>query len=410
MNRMFSWLLLVLLGVVGCAADDQHGWRAETPATPPETDPMNPFFDARAYTAEYAGPGRQVPSPTDIKEVKIGWFGPSDPNDAEAGAMWCAAMMAIEEANCAGGYNRLPFRLVASWSENPWGSGIKYVTRLVYDEDVWAIVGAPDGPSAHLVEQVVAKARLPFISPVATDKTANLANVPWIFSCTPGDHLQASVLAQALVSHAEERGFAVVSCIDHDSRAFTTELLAALSKLERFPSLHVQFRPRSPGFDSQLRSISQVQPAALALIAGAQDAGRFMRTLRQEGLTVPIFGGPAMGRRLFIETAGQYAEGVVFPLLWQPSVTGMLSAEFARRFQQQYGMYPDYTAAHTYDAMNLLIAAIRTAGLNRVLIRDATRELSPFPGITGHITWDPTGHNHRPVGLGTIQDGRVVPE
>lgn len=400
---------MLSLIAVGCAGGEQHDGRAKISAAPPETEGMNPFFEARAHTAEYAGPGREVPFPTDIKEVKIGWFGPSDPNDAAAGAMWRAASMAIEEANRKGGHNGQPFRLVTSWSENPWGSGIKDVTRLVYDEDVWAIVGAPDGPAAHLVEQVVAKARLPFISPVATDKTANLANVPWIFSCTPGDHLQASALARAIVSQVEGRSLAVVSCTDHDSRAFTTELLAALSKLERFPSLHVWFRPLSPGFDTQLQSICQAQPGAVALIAGARDAGRFMRALREEGLAVPVFGGPAMGRHLFIRTAGQYAEGVVFPLLWQPSVTGMLSAEFDRRFQQQFGIHADYTAAHTYDAVNLLIAAIQRAGLNRVLIRDAIRELSPFLGIAGHITWDPTGHNHRPVNLGMVRDGRAVP-
>jgi ABC-type branched-subunit amino acid transport system substrate-binding protein len=40
-----------------------------------------------------------------------------------------------------------------------------------------------------------------------------------------------------------------------------------------------------------------------------------------------------------------------------------------------------------------LIAAIRQAGLNRTHIRDAVRELSPYSGVTGQITWDPTGHN-----------------
>ena len=407
MNRMLSFSVLASLIAVGCAVDDRHGGPIERSTTPLETEAMIPFFDARSHTAEYAGPGREVPSPLDIEEVKIGWFGPSDPNDTEAGMMWCAATLAIEEANRKGGYHGSEFRLVTSWSENPWGSGIRDVTRLVYDEGVWAIVGAPDGPSAHLVEQVVAKARLAFISPVATDKTANLANVPWIFSCAPGDHIQAAALAQAIVSCAEGKNIAAVSGTDHDSRLFTTELLAAFNKIKLFPSLHVQFRPQCADFDTQLQSIRQAQPAAVALITGAQDAGRFMRALRQEGLTVPVFGGPAMGRRLFIETAGKSAEGVVFPLLWQPSVTGERSVEFARRFQQQFGIYPDYTAAYTYDAMNLLIAAIRRAGLNRVLIRDAIRILSPFPGVTGTIRWDPTGHNYRPVHLGTIRNGKV---
>jgi branched-chain amino acid transport system substrate-binding protein len=125
---------------------------------------------------------------------------------------------------------------------------------------------------------------------------------------------------------------------------------------------------------------------------------------------MPVFGGPAMGRRLFVERAGPAAEGVVFPLLWYPSSAGRRSTEFAMRFRERFGVEPDYTAAHTYDAMTLLVAAIHQAGLNRVRIRDTLRLLSPWSGVTGLVTWDPTGHNHRPIQLGTIRNGRIVPQ
>ena len=152
---------------------------------------------------------------------------------------------------------------------------------------------------------------------------------------------------------------------------------------------------------------------------------------------MPVLGGPGMGHQVFVETAGRSAEGVVFPLLWLPDdagrrrvtrsascgeITGETehvpplplptadgrSAVFARRFQQRFGSEPDYTAAHAYDAVNLLIAAIHRAGLNRAGIRDAVRELSPWSGVTGTITWDPTGHNDRPVHMGTIRNGRII--
>ncbi len=100
--------------------------------------------------------------------------------------MWNAACLAVEQANRAGGYNGLPFRLVAGWSDNPWGSGVTEVARMAYVHKVWAIIGGIDGPSTHLAEQVVAKARLTLLSSASTDKTVNLANVPWMFSCLPG--------------------------------------------------------------------------------------------------------------------------------------------------------------------------------------------------------------------------------
>jgi branched-chain amino acid transport system substrate-binding protein len=322
--------------------------------------------------------------------------------------MWLAASMAVEEANDRGGCHGLPFRLVTSWSENPWGTGVKGVTQLVYQEQVWALVGAPDGPSAHLVAQIIAKARLPFISAVSTDKTANLANVPWIFSCAPGDHLLAPVLAKAALARIGKGTLAVVSCTDHDSRVFTTELLVALKQAQAFPALHLEFRPGGTAFDAQSKSIKQADSAAVVLIAGPQDAARFLIGLRSEKPSLPVFGGPSMGRRSFIQVAGQSAEGVIFPLLWDPSAAGRRSEEFAREFRRRFGVEPDYTAAHTYDAVHLLIAAIRRAGLNRARIRDAVRELSGWPGVTGAITWDPTGQNHRRVGLGIIRNGEPV--
>ena len=62
-----------------------------------------PFFDAREHTTEYAGPGREAPEPTDVAEVLIGYFGPHDPRDPQGGDLWCAAQLAIEEANARGG-------------------------------------------------------------------------------------------------------------------------------------------------------------------------------------------------------------------------------------------------------------------------------------------------------------------
>ena len=402
-------LCLCLLLGAGCAAADRGPKPGTAPTEAAKAPATQPFFNARAHQTEYVGPGREIPPPEDIEEVRIGYFGPTDPQHPTAGAMWLAATLAVEEANQAGGYDGRPFRLITSWSENPWGTGIKGVTRLVYTDKVWAIVGAPDGPSAHLVEQVVAKARLAFVNPVSTDKTTNLANVPWIFSCAPGDHLVAPVLADAIVSRTDGQGIALVAATDHDSRQFTTELLASLHRLKAFPTLRLDLRPGSTDLDLPLQRLRGSEPAVVALIAGPADSARFVSAWRDEGLVQPVFGGPSMGHRLFAKLAGESADGVVFPLLWHAGIDGKRSGGFARRLAERFGVEPDYTAAYTYDATSLLIAAVRQAGLNRAEIRDCVRELSPWLGVSGTITWDPAGHNSRAVGLGTVQDGRVTP-
>ena len=385
-------------------------WAGDTHS--PKRPSREVFSDLRARQTDYAGPGREKNPSADVNEVLIGYFGPGGPSDPRAepapslsrGDMWNAACLAVEQANLAGGYNGLPFRLVAGWSDNPWGSGVKEVTRMAYMHKVWAIIGGIDGPSTHLAEQVVAKARLTLINPASTDKTVNLANVPWMFSCLPADHLQAPVLARAIASEVGKKSFLLVSAVDHDSRLFTVELTGSFIQYKLSPSYHFEFKPGQGNYNELAEEIVRAGSHALVLIAADTESARIISAVRERGFKGVIYGGPCMGRRSFVEQAGDAAEGVVFPLLY---THGKGSDIFNEKFAARFGRQPDYLAAHTYDAVNLLIAAIRKAGLNRVRIYDEVRALSPWQGITGEIRWDPLGSNSRPVSLGTIRGGSV---
>lgn len=362
------------------------------------------FSDLRSHQTNYAGPGREQSSPTDIKEVLIGYFGPSEPSDPAGGDMWNAACLAVEQANKSGGYNGLPFRLVAGWSDNPWGSGVTEVTRMAYVHKVWAVIGGIDGPSTHLAEQVVAKARLTLINPASTDKTVNLANVPWMFSCLPADHLLAPVLVKEISSTIGDKSFLLVSAVDHDSHLFSVELTRSFIQHKLSPSYQFEFKPGQGDYDGLVEEIIRARTHALVLIAPEIESAQIISAVRNRGFKGIIYGGPCMGRHGFVERVGEAAEEVVFPLLYRH---GKESDIFDKEFNARFGRQPDYLAAHTYDAVNILIAAIRKAGLNRALIHDAIRSLSPWQGVTGEIWWDPLGSNSRLISLGTIRDGSV---
>jgi branched-chain amino acid transport system substrate-binding protein len=375
---------------------------AEPGASPGRPDP---FFDSRNHSTEYAGPGREAPSPDDVTEVRLGWFGPSDPNDPLHGDMWQAAVMAVRQANAEAGYRGKPFRLAPGWSEDPWGSGAGEVTRMVYHHEVWAIVGGVDGPTTHLAEQVVAKARVPLVSPACPDKSATLANVPWMFVLTPDDGRLADVLAAAIASGIDEDGFVVLSGDDHDSRMTAAELRKRLARRRLVERYRFRFHEGAADAAAVAGRVMETHAGAVVLIAGPVDGARVLSALRQAGFDGRVYGGPTMGRRAFREAAGRAAEGVVFPLLYQPAP----SCRFAEAFERLTGRPPDYAAAHTYDAVRLTIAAVRKAGLNRARIRDALAETSPWQGVTGPVQWDGHGRNQREVVLGTVRGGRVIP-
>jgi ABC-type branched-subunit amino acid transport system substrate-binding protein len=382
---------------------------------PAPADQPEPFFDARKRQTEYAGPGREIPQPADVADVPIGYFGPNAPNHPEGGDLWCAAQMAIDQANREGGYRGKPFRLVPGWSDSPWTAGAAHVTRMVYQDKVWAVLGGIDGATTHLAEQVVAKARLPLLSAASTDRTANSANVAWMYSCLPGDHVQAPVLAEAIAARLGRNPLVVVSCADHDARQVVEKIQQALGARQMVPAYRFVCERPEKDLGELTARVIQTKAAGVLVAGSAGDSARLVAGLRSAGFEGLLFGGATFGRRRFVEEARDAAEGVLFPLLDDPpsEAVNPTAAARARRFRddfrKQFGRSPDYAAACTYDSIALLVAAVRKAGLNRARIGDALRQLSPWQGVAGTIRWDTLGSNARPIRLGTIRDGRVVP-
>lgn len=192
-----------------------------TEAVAPATEP---YLRLRDSTLGYHGVSEDF---TNLKEIRIGWFGPSDTDDPLHGDFWWAANYAVREANAASATtvatdsppahdptvstallpsaatSALPVRLVPCWAPDPWRAGVSLLARMVYDEQPLALIGSVDSASTHLAEQVVAKAQLPLVSPIATDKTATLAGVSWMFSCAPDDTAVARVLVDDVLRTVE---------------------------------------------------------------------------------------------------------------------------------------------------------------------------------------------------------------
>jgi ABC-type branched-subunit amino acid transport system substrate-binding protein len=346
-----------------------------------------PYHDARKTPLSYNGPGRDDPEPKDVQEVRIGYFGPPDPLDEAGGQMWQGASLAIEEANRQGGYRGLPFRLIPVWDPNPWAGGVAKLARVVYGDRVWAIIGGIDGATTHLAEQVVAKAQLTLVNPAATDRSIHTASVPWMFSCAPGDDLLAAPISQELRERA--RRFALVSAIDHDSRAFVTQLKLAFVRDRLSPVLHLE-RPGGTEDRARIaRELDAAAPDAIVVVAAARETTALIKAIREAGFAGLLLSGPSIARA----DPDPRLNGVLYPAL------GDIPSAFQEKLLTRCGRSPDYTAAHAYDAANIVIAAIRTGGLNRPRIRDAVQALSPTHGVTGVIEWDEQGQNYRAVSL-----------
>ena len=384
---------VLLSSPAGTASDDRAQARPEE------------YKRAGEEALEYRGPGRELPEP-DVDEVVLGWFGPGDPNHPTGGGFWRGATLALEGLDAAGGHRGRPYRLQPGWSENPWGTGVVLVTRMVFEDGAWALLGAIDGASAHLAEQVALKTRVTLLSSGSTDDTAHMASVPWIFSLVPSDEVQMPVLVTALAAASRGGPFAVAAAAEHDAHAALVELRRGLASRRLTPSTLLEFDPVEGDLDPLAARLLEGSPGAIVVLAPPVPAARLVKTLRRRGYAGELMGGAPLALNAFQRAAGAAAEGVVVPLLWQPSPRW---DSFARMYENQWGERPDHAATWSYDAVRLVADAVERAGLNRARIRDAVRELSPWTGAGGVVRWDALGRNRAPVGLATWVKGQLRP-
>jgi len=337
--------------------------------------------------------------------LPVGFFGPADPSHLTGGEVWKGALLAVEEANRAGGIAGRRLRVVARWDENPWSGGPAKVIQMVYQDKVCAVVCSVDSAAAHLAEQVAAKAVVPVIDPISIDRSVNLANVPWTYSLMPDERVITDELVGAMRQWPWRDSFLVLNATDHDSRVLAAELLKRLSAQRLRPLRRWEFQLKVSDPDRLTADVARLKPKAVVLLAGVKDSVVLVRGLRRASPWIRIVGGPAMGRRSFLNAVGRDGEGLVCVL---PAVMGAGRDAFALQYRRRWGDEPDYSACYAYDAMRMLLDAIAASGPQRMRIHHELRRLSPWQGVTGTIEWDKFGRNHGKAMVATIRNGRLV--
>lgn len=355
---------------------------------------------------DFRGPGREEPEP-DVAEVVLGFFGPGDSSHPERGGYFRGALVALGRENAAGGFRGKSFRLQTVWSESPWKAGIADLTRLVHEGEAWAVVGGVDGTTTHLAVQVALKSHLSLVSPGSTDVTADHANVPWLFSLPPSDEAIARALAASLARAARSGGFAVAAGTDHDSHAALGALRRELDRLRLSPGALVELAEEDPDAPGAVGQLLRTGPRALVVIAPPRLAARVVAAAKAAGFDGRVLGGPGLSVGAFAEAAGANAHGVVAPVLVAASSP---DEAFRPAYVARWGAEPDAAAALGHDAVRLVAAAVRRAGLNRARIRDALRALAPWNGASGRVVWNAAGRNEREVALGAWTAGRLREE
>jgi ABC-type branched-subunit amino acid transport system substrate-binding protein len=426
-------------GAGGSAAPEGESRAASRPAGPGDAgrfryanvpEPLLPYREAvpqqDLFTERprFRGVGREEPEPPGPGEVRIGFIGPLADSDLPPGSsprrsgtgddpkvvfgrrMLRAATLALEEANAGGGHRGLPFRLVTRTDLVLWGQSSNELVRFALDDRVWAVLSSIDSNHNHVLSRATLKLEVPIVSAGSTDPTLVEHAIPWLVRCINDDRQMAYVLLHEIFRRRGMKRVAVLRVNDRDGRTGIMEFVEGARRLGHPVIIEQRFLNGDTDFRPGLERILQTSPEALVLWGNPEETGGAVKQARDLGIEVPIFGFDRMDQAAFLEAAGEAAEGVVVV-----ATTNLRSVDppwlrFRQAYRERWGEEPDTFAAHAYDGMKLILAAIREAGLNRARIRDALYRLETVRGVTGPIVFDTNMSDVGPLWLATVRGGR----
>ncbi|HZT30240.1 MAG TPA: ABC transporter substrate-binding protein [Bryobacteraceae bacterium] len=424
-SRLGTLLLLLLAAAPASWAQCECG--AHPPGPPPnrvhepyadEPEDMRPFsrftkpyHEHYTKLVEYNGAAQDVPAPNlaDLSEVRIGFLGPIREHIDEVlgNAMLHGASLAIDEANARGGYCGKPFRLMVHNDAAVWGASSNEIVKMCYDEQVWAMLGSISGDSTHIALRVALRSEVPIVNSAATDPTIPETVIPWYFTVIQDDRVQGYTLAHRIYTERGLERIAIMRVNDRYGRFGVLKFRDASRRLGHPVVIEQKYMPGDTDFARQLRVIRDSRVDGVVLWADATPAGMILKQMRAMGLTQPVFGSyRVLGDDLF-RIAGAAAEGLEAVYPYDPTRDDPRWLDFGRRFATRYQARPDAFSSLGYDAMNILLAAVCRAGLNRGRIRDALTAIEHYQGVTGEMVFDPNCKNVAPMYLGTVKGGKV---
>ncbi len=402
--------LFLLQQAPGLSAQYQEKEEKNYGNTPDKQVPYGNYQDAYKKhflePIEFTGAGREKPEPKDLTEVRLGVLAPLEGNVLvpQGIQLLQGATLAVEEANARGGYKGLPFKILAHNDVGLWGAAANEIVKMG-DEGVWAILGTIDDINSHVGIRVALKLEIPWINTSDPDPTFTETNIPWVIRCIADDRQSSYALVDYIYQQQGLERVAVLRANNRYGRVGVMEFRDAALRVGHPIVLEVRYEDGETNFDTQLQRIKDSKPDAVVLWGNALEMGLILNRMRELGMDYPVFPSDRAVNPLFIETAGENANGIVTTCQYNPKADNPKLKEFQQNYKKRFGQDPDVFAAHAYDGMNITIQAIRKVGLNKYLIRDELVGLKKYNGVTGEILFDASWNDVGRIYMAEIKDG-----
>jgi len=302
------------------------------------------------------------------------------------------AQLAVDEVNAKVlelGGRKLRLELLSEDDQAEPKTATTVAQKLV-DAGVVAVIGHLNSGTSIPAARIYSEAGIPQISPSATAVAYTAQGFRTTFRVMANDAQQGKALGQFAVGRLSAKKIAIID----DRSAYGQGLADQFEKAAKAAGAEIVAREytndRSTDFTAILTSIKGKMPDLLFYGGMDPQGGPMAQQMRRLGLDARFLGGDGLQNGNFIKLAGTDSEGVYASSPGLPIDAMPGGADFRKHFEARFGPIQLY-APYAYDAVNILVAAMRRAGSAEPAKVLAELPKTDLQGVTGPIRFDAKG-------------------
>lgn len=277
------------------------------------------------------------------------------------------------------------------------GPALELAEQVVSTPGVVAVVGHSNSAASLAAAPVYGDARIVQIAPTSTSVLYSQAG-PFSFRLVPPDDAQAQFLVRAIrTRYPRGARIAVLYVNDDYGRGLHDAVGAGIDSAPWrvvFDLPHVDREERPANMAQAIRAVSRARPDLVLWLGRAATLHAYLPGLRDALPTVDIIGGDALSTWVTFKARDGRWAGVQYVEFVDLASTPGLRA-FGERYRARFGRTASGADVLTYDAVMLLMTAVRGGASDGESVRrylDALGRATPaYEGLSGPIAFSESG-------------------
>jgi branched-chain amino acid transport system substrate-binding protein len=343
--------------------------------------------------------------------IKVGEFASLTGKEATFGtSSHEGTLLAIEEANAAGGVLGKQLELLTEDDQTKAGEPANAVNKLISKDGVVAILGEVASSRSLEAAPICQQNKIPMISPASTNPSVTKEG-DYIFRVCFTDTFQGGALANFASGTLKAKKVAILTDVKSDySKGLAKNFKEKFVSSGGVVGAELDFNGGDKDFKGQLTAIKGDAPDAIFLPGYYNDVALICIQAKQLGMNIPIFGGDGWESESLLTIGKDAMEGHYFSTHCSPDQGTPEMNSFVAAYKKRFnGKSPDAMAVLGYDSAKVLVDAIKRAGTTEsAALRDAIAATKDFAGASGVITLNADRDALKALVFIQIKDGKFT--